>query len=68
MNAENVSVIYDRKHTADAEGTATVEIRVYLGNGVRKYLTIGESTLENGKNSPKALTLLKKSANCRISL
>lgn len=44
MNAENVSVIYDRKHTAKAKGVAKVEIRVYLGNGVRKYVTVGEAT------------------------
>ena len=44
MNAENVSVIYDRKHTAKAKGVAKVEIRVYFGNGVRKYVTVGEAT------------------------
>ena len=60
MNAENVSVIYDRKHTADAEGTATVEIRVYLGNGVRKYLTIGESTPRKWKKLAKSVDVVKK--------
>lgn len=44
MNVENVSVIYDRKHTAAKSGVAKVEIRVYLGNGVRKYVTIGETS------------------------
>lgn len=50
MDAENVSVIYDRKHTADATGFAKVEIRVYFGNGVRKYVTVGNATPGNWRS------------------
>ena len=63
MNAENVSVIYDRKHTAETNGIAKVEIRVYLGNGVRKYVTVGKATPRTWKKlatSADVLSQVKK--------
>lgn len=60
MNAENVSVIYDRKHTADTKGVAKVEIRVYLGNGVRKYVTVGEATPRTWEKLATSVSVLNQ--------
>lgn len=60
MNVENVSVIYDRKHTAAKSGVAKVEIRVYLGNGVRKYVTIGEASPRMWKKLAMSKSVLEQ--------
>ena len=40
MNKNCVTVIYDRKKEVSKVGRGKVEIRIYLGNGVRKYVTV----------------------------
>ena len=40
MNKNCVTVIYDRKKEVSKVGRGKVEIRIYLGNGVRKYVTL----------------------------
>lgn len=40
MQNSNVSVVYDRKKQVTKTGRGKVEIRMYLGSGVRKYVTI----------------------------
>lgn len=40
MQKEIVSVVYDRKKEVVKKGLGKVEIRIYLGDGVRKYVTI----------------------------
>ena len=40
MQNEIVTVIYDRKKEVAKKGFGKVEIRIYLGNKVRKYVTI----------------------------
>lgn len=40
MEKEIVTVIYDRKNEVAKKGRGKVEIRIYLGNGSRKYVTI----------------------------
>lgn len=40
MEKEIVTVIYDRKNEVAKKGRGKVEIRIYLGNGARKYVTI----------------------------
>jgi len=40
MKKEMVSVIYDRKKSVTKKGFGSVEICIYLGNGVRKYITV----------------------------
>ena len=40
MNKNRVTVIYDRKKEVPKVGRGKVEIRIYLGYGVRKYVTV----------------------------
>ena len=40
MRKESVSVVYDRKKTVAKTGNGKVEICIYLGDGIRKYITI----------------------------
>ena len=40
MRNESVTVIYDRKKEVTQKGQGKVEIRIYLANRVRKYVTI----------------------------
>lgn len=40
MQNSCVTVIYDRKKNVEKTGRGNVEIRIYLGYGVRKYVTI----------------------------
>lgn len=40
MKKDFVTVIYDRKKEVAKTGRGKVEIRIYLGNGVRKYVTV----------------------------
>ena len=40
MQKECVTVVYDRRKEVTKTGRGSVEIRIYLGNGVRKYVTI----------------------------
>ena len=40
MKKELVTVVYDRKKEVTKTGRGTVEIRIYLGNGVRKYVKV----------------------------
>ena len=40
MKKDFVTVIYDRKKEVTKTGRGKVEIRIYLGNGVRKYVTL----------------------------
>ena len=40
MQNEIVSFVYDRKKEIEKKGYGKVEIRIYLGNKVRKYVTI----------------------------
>jgi len=40
MRKANVMVVYDRKKRVTTTGLGKVELSIYLGNGVRKYVTI----------------------------
>jgi site-specific recombinase XerD len=40
MQKEIVSVVYDRRKEVTKCGRGAVEIRFYLGNGIRKYVTV----------------------------
>ena len=40
MQKDFVTVVYDRRKEVTKNGHGAVEIRIYLGNGVRKYVTI----------------------------
>ena len=40
MQKDFVTVVYDRRKEVTKNGRGAVEIRIYLGNGVRKYVTI----------------------------
>lgn len=40
MKKDFVTVVYDRKKEVTKTGRGKVEIRIYLGNGVRKYVTL----------------------------
>ena len=40
MKKDFVTVIYDRKKEVTKTGRGKVEFRIYLGNGVQKYVTL----------------------------
>ena len=40
MQNEIVTVVYDRKKEVCKKGFGKVEIRIYLGNKIRKYVTV----------------------------
>ena len=42
MKKEIVTVVYDRKKEVTKRERGKVEIRIYLGNGIRKYITIND--------------------------
>ena len=44
MKKEIISVVYDRKKEVANKGFGKVEIRIYLGNKMRKYVTIHSCT------------------------
>ena len=49
MKKDFVTVIYDRKKEVAKTGRGKVEIRIYLGNGVRKYVTVSSCDPFEGK-------------------
>lgn len=54
MAKKNVQIIFDRNKTLTTKGKGLVEIRIYLGGNVRKYIRVAEVTKagwNNYKNS-----------------
>ena len=44
---ERVKVVFDRKGTAKKTGVGKVELQVYLSWTLRKWITVGTSTVED---------------------
>ena len=60
MEKKNVSVIFDRKGVAVEKGRGKVEIRIYLDRNVRKYIVVGECSVNGFKSYQKSPDLIRQ--------
>lgn len=57
---ERVKVVFDRKGTAKKTGVGKVELQVYLSWTLRKWITVGTSTVEDLKTDAQSRQIQSK--------
>jgi len=57
---ERVKVVFDRKGTAKKTGVGKVELQVYLSWTLRKWITVGTSTVEDWETDAQSRQIQSK--------
>lgn len=60
----NVKLIFDRKKRSAQTGLGKIEIRIYLGNGEIKFITVGTASPETWEIVAQQSTIIKKVHQC----
>ena len=61
---KKVKLVYDRKKRSAQTGLGKIEIRIYLGNGEIKFITVGTASPDTWEIVAQQPTIIKKVHQC----